>query len=192
MWSGLYRPAAASGHAARADDFAAAKELAAWTSRVRDAWRDVSVEHVDSMGVSDEPQIGESLTVNAYVRLGPLAPDSVTVQVVHGQVTENDDLAQTSTDDLTVADELGDGRYLFTRPGDHRPFRFVRLQRAGAAQASGPGQPGRARPGRQRHQLIPIRPAAPRGRVCRAGRVKPAQGGAGKGLPGGQGKAGAG
>ena len=112
----LYRPASTSGHAARADDFAAAKELAAWTSRVRNAWGDVSVEHVDSMGITDEPQIGESLTVNAYVRLGPLAPDSVIVQVVHGQVTENDDLAQTSTDDLTVADQLGDGRYLFTGP----------------------------------------------------------------------------
>lgn len=110
----LYRPASISGRAARSDDFKAAKELAAWTSRVRSAWGDVSVEHVDSMGITDEPQIGESLTVNAYVRLGPLAPDNVTVQVVHGQVTDNDDLAQTSSDDLTVAEQLGDGRYLFT------------------------------------------------------------------------------
>jgi starch phosphorylase len=68
------------------------------------------------MGITDEPQIGESLTVNAYVRLGPLAPDNVTVQVVHGQVTENDDLVQTSSDDLVVAEQLGDGRYLFTGP----------------------------------------------------------------------------
>ena len=112
----LYRPAWASGRTARADDFAAAKELAAWTSRVHAAWADVSVEHVDSLGITDEPQIGESLTVNAYVRLGSLAPDSVTVQVVHGQVTENDDLAQTSSDELALGEQLGDGRYLFTGP----------------------------------------------------------------------------
>ena len=34
---------------------------------------------MDSTGVSEDPQIGDSLTVNAYVSLGGLNPDDVSV-----------------------------------------------------------------------------------------------------------------
>src|SRR5947208_11478660 len=56
--------------------FRSAKDLAAWTSRVRAAWPHIQVEHVDSMGVSEDPQIGDLLQVNAYVDLKDLSPRS--------------------------------------------------------------------------------------------------------------------
>ena len=33
------------------------------------AWPQLTVEHVDSVGVSEDPQIGDTLQVNAYVAL---------------------------------------------------------------------------------------------------------------------------
>ena len=57
-----------------ADYYAQAKALAAWTAQVRAAWPQLHVEHVDSVGVSEDPQIGDTLQVNAYVALSTLTP----------------------------------------------------------------------------------------------------------------------
>ncbi|MFD1213428.1 alpha-glucan family phosphorylase [Arthrobacter sp. GCM10027362] len=110
----LYRPASASGRTARAEHFKAARELAAWTARVRQSWPEVVVEHVDSLDVTDEPQIGDRVRINAYVRLAELTPEDVAVQAVHGQVAENDELDQISLCELELEEDLGDGRFLFS------------------------------------------------------------------------------
>ncbi len=149
----LYRPAAVAGRRAVADNFAEAKALAAWVSRVRAAWPQIQVEHVDSVGVSEDPQIGDILQVNAYVALHDLTPDDVSVEVAYGKAEDSDELA-----DVTVA-ELQGGRRprqgpapLQRHPGD-RPVRVLRLHRACAPEAHGAGVQGRTGPDRQR--LIP-------------------------------------
>ncbi|MCY1157918.1 MAG: glycosyltransferase family 1 protein [Citricoccus sp.] len=117
----LYRPAAAAGRTMDADDYAKARELAAWKTRVRAAFGQVTVEHVDSLGVSDEPQIGDELQVSAYVSLGDLQPADVCVQAVYGRVSatpagslEEDRLLDTATLELAPAEDLGNGRWQFT------------------------------------------------------------------------------
>jgi starch phosphorylase len=117
----LYRPAAAAGRTMDADDYAKARELAAWKTRVRAAFGRVTVEHVDSLGVSEEPQIGDELQVSAYVSLGDLQPGDVCVQAVYGRVSvtpagslEEDRLLDTATLELAPAADLGDGRWQFT------------------------------------------------------------------------------
>ncbi|TSE18050.1 glycosyltransferase family 1 protein [Arthrobacter sp. KBS0703] len=110
----LYRPAAISGRHAVAGSYAQAKALAAWVSKVRAAWPHLHVEHVDSMGVSEEPQIGDSLQVNAYVGLHNLSPNDVSVEVAYGQAEENDELANVTFVELEPKEELGSGRHLFT------------------------------------------------------------------------------
>ncbi|NKX56295.1 alpha-glucan family phosphorylase [Arthrobacter mobilis] len=110
----LYQPASASGRVARAEHFKAARELAAWTGRVRRYWPEVQVEHVDSLDVTDEPQIGDTVRINAYVRLAALTPEDVAVQAVHGRVAENDELDQISLHELKLEEDLGDGRFLFS------------------------------------------------------------------------------
>ena len=69
----LYVPAA---HTARGlnSDFHGAAELAAWKKRVRAAWPSVRVDHVESSGVSEAPEVGATLTVRAFVSLGDLEP----------------------------------------------------------------------------------------------------------------------
>lgn len=110
----LYRPAAVAGRHAVEDSFAQAKDLAAWTSKIRAAWPQLHVEHVDSLGVSEDPQIGDTLQVNAYVGLHNLTPQDVSVEVAYGQAEESDELANVTLVELEPKDELGNGRYLFT------------------------------------------------------------------------------
>ncbi len=109
----LYQPAWRAGNAAAADDYALARRTAAWRSRVVGGWQGIQVEHVDSVGVSEDPQIGDSLTVSAYVSLGNLDPDEVTVELAHGRALDNDDLTGVQLKELEVAESLGSGRYRF-------------------------------------------------------------------------------
>ena len=81
----LYGPAARAGWALNGPEYAGAKSLAAFKAKVRGAWSGVRVDHVESSGVSDSPQVGDRLHVRAFVSLGELSPDDVEVQVVHGR-----------------------------------------------------------------------------------------------------------
>lgn len=110
----LYRPAAVAGRDAVADSFAQAKGLAAWISKVRSSWPGVHVEHVDSMGVSEEPQIGDVLRVNAYVSLQALGSADVSVDVAFGRAGESDELSDVTIVELAPAEDLGSGRHLFS------------------------------------------------------------------------------
>ncbi len=108
----LYAPAAQTGRRLNSD-YQGASELAAWKERVRDGWTGVRVEHVESLGVGDAPEVGSSLTVRAFVSLGELSPDDVAVQLVHGVINSEDDLVQTSVEPLEVAEGYEGGRHRF-------------------------------------------------------------------------------
>jgi starch phosphorylase len=120
----LYLPAAAAGTALARQGYAGAKDLAAWKQKVRAGWDAVRVDHVESSGIGDAPQIGEVLHVGAYVSLGGLAPEDVDVQVVHGRVNDADELTETHVDSLGHVQEYEAGRHHFA--GD------VVLRRTGA------------------------------------------------------------
>ncbi|QHK22447.1 alpha-glucan family phosphorylase [Pseudarthrobacter psychrotolerans] len=110
----LYRPAAEAGRRAVADSYAQARVLAAWTAKVRSAWPLLHVEHVDSVGVSEDPQIGDTLQVNAYIALHTLSPEDVSVEVAYGRAEESDTLADVTLIELSSKEDLGDGRHLFS------------------------------------------------------------------------------
>jgi starch phosphorylase len=108
----LYTPATLSSRTLNGN-YDGARELAAWKHRVRAAWPKVSVDHVESSGVDDSPEIGEGLEVRAFVSLGDLSPNDVDVQVVHGRIWHEDDLVDTTSDSLTVAETYEAGRHRF-------------------------------------------------------------------------------
>ena len=88
--------------------------VAAWTASVREAWPTVRVDHVESSGIGDSPQIGEVLHVRSYVSLGSLTPQDVTVEVVHGRVSESDELTGTQVVPLQHVETYEDGRHQFS------------------------------------------------------------------------------
>ena len=88
----LYGPAAQSARMLSASDYAAARDLAAWRTRLMERWPQVRVEHVEAGGVGDTPAVGTVLEVRATVDLGGLSPSDVTVQAAYGRVDEADEL----------------------------------------------------------------------------------------------------
>ncbi len=109
----LYGPAARAGWALNGDTFENARDLAAYKATVRAAWKSVHVDHVESSGVSDAPQIGDTLHVRAYVSLGELEPGDVDVQVVHGHARESDDLTDVEVESLDFVESYEGGRHQF-------------------------------------------------------------------------------
>jgi len=110
----LYGPAARAGWAMDGPNWAGARDLAAYKARVRAGWSGVRVDHVESSGVSDSPQVGDTLHVRAFVSLGELGPEEVEVQVVHGRASESDDLRDIETAPLGFAKTYEAGRHRFS------------------------------------------------------------------------------
>jgi glycogen phosphorylase len=108
----LYTPSATASRALN-DDFAGARELATWKQRVAGAWSDVAIDHVDSSGVGDTPEIGQTLGVTVYVSLGRLSPEDVDVQVVHGRIRHDDELVDTHVESLHLAESYEAGRHRY-------------------------------------------------------------------------------
>lgn len=111
----LYVPAAAHDHALRADGFREAREVAAFVGRVRGAWDRISIPSVDSSGIPQQAQAGDTLEVRADVRLDGLSPDDVAVELAYGRTDENDALAPDhSVYRLSPAGDAVDGVTTFT------------------------------------------------------------------------------
>jgi starch phosphorylase len=90
-----------------------AKALAEFKARIAAAWPGVRVDHVESDGISDSPQVGDELHVRAFVSLDKIKPGEVAVQLVHGRVSPSDVLTDVHTLPLTLGETYEGGRYLF-------------------------------------------------------------------------------
>ena len=92
-----YIPAARAARRIAAENFAPARELAAFRSRLNAAWPLVEVLGVDASGLPDTPVVGAPMTVRAVVALAGLDPADVAVEVVVGRVDEADELSEAVT-----------------------------------------------------------------------------------------------
>ncbi|MDO9498250.1 MAG: alpha-glucan family phosphorylase, partial [Nocardioides sp.] len=106
----LYAPATSNARRLNSD-FEGARSLADWKRRVKAVWPEVKVEHVESSGVGDAPEVGDVMSVRAFVALGSLTPADVEVQLVHGKTNGEDELSDTRIDTLTVAESYDGGRH---------------------------------------------------------------------------------
>ncbi len=120
----LYVPAARDGWAVRHDDHAGARHLADYCARADSAWPQVRVDHVEAEGVGDTPQVGDRVTVRAFVALGPLEPGDVDVQVAFGRAWNTDELHDVEINALQHVESYEGGRHRFE--GD------IELTRTGA------------------------------------------------------------
>jgi starch phosphorylase len=108
----LYTPSAHSSRILNGD-YAGAQALADWKHRIEEDWPGVRVDHVETGGVTDAPELGETLTVRAFVSLGELTPDDVAVQVVYGRIKHEDDLLESTTEPLHLAETYEGGRHRY-------------------------------------------------------------------------------
>ncbi|MCZ4500608.1 MAG: glycogen phosphorylase [Marmoricola sp.] len=123
----LYVPAAGAARAAN-DSYDGARDLAAFKARVRAGWGEVRIDHLESDGAADSPEVGGALDLRVFVSLGSLAPGDVVVQVVHGRVKGEDDLIDPVLTALDLSATYEGGRHQFSarleldRPG---PFGYT-------------------------------------------------------------------
>ncbi|MFO7691178.1 MAG: alpha-glucan family phosphorylase [Cryobacterium sp.] len=127
----LYRPAGHYESLLSGNNFRAARELAAWKSRISHAWPGVCVTHVESGGVAAVPEVGDDLHLRAHVQLNGLLPGDLTVEVIYGRSSTGDDLSETNTQVLTPA-VLDDDGVTVTSAGPTLFTGTVELDRAGA------------------------------------------------------------
>ncbi|MDR2305107.1 MAG: alpha-glucan family phosphorylase [Treponema sp.] len=68
------------------DEYAESKSLAAYFGRLKGAWDGIKIERLNS---NSKPvmQRGDSLTVTAYIGLGPLHPEDLLVELYYGSVS---------------------------------------------------------------------------------------------------------
>jgi starch phosphorylase len=123
----LYLPATDAAQAINSS-FDGARDLAAFKQRVRAGWDQVRIDHVESEGLSDSPEVGGSMDLRVFVSLGSLDPADVCVEVVHGRVRGEDALVDPAHASLDLAESYEGGRHRFEaqlkldRPG---PFGYT-------------------------------------------------------------------
>ena len=78
-----YVPGMAARRALEQDGWKGTRELAAWRTRVRQAWPSVRVTGVESQA-DGELRVGKEFKVLASVELGPLRPEDVAVEISSG------------------------------------------------------------------------------------------------------------
>lgn len=121
----LYQPAHTAAQHMLADGYELARDVAAWKVFIRQHWSGVHIDHVESSGLQDSPQVGDTLHVSAYVALGALTPKDVHVEVVYGRAGEGDVLTGIkTTQQLTHVAGYEGGR--------HRFEGHITLQRTGS------------------------------------------------------------
>ena len=92
---------------------AAARGLAAWKTRVQDAWEQVRVARVEADDVRPL-RVGEELKVRAWLALGPLSAADVAVELYHGVVDTSGEIVEGETSPMTASAAQDNGTYLFS------------------------------------------------------------------------------
>ena len=108
----LYSPAAVASRSMN-DSYEGAAGLASWKARVVEGWSAVHVDHVETEGLSDSPELGGGMDLRVFASLGSLSPEDVDVEVVHGRVKGEDELVDTTTTPLVLAETYEGGRHRF-------------------------------------------------------------------------------
>ena len=108
---GLYEPMAQRNEAMSASGHARGRALSAWKGRVRASWDEVAIEALN--GETTPADLGAERTVEALVRLGPLTPDDVAVELLHGPLGDDGEPAFSSSPMAMVGHEDDDGRYRY-------------------------------------------------------------------------------
>jgi starch phosphorylase len=82
----FYFPALRNYRRITKDDYAESKSLAAYFSKIRQAWDSLRIARLES-NARPVMQRGDSLTVTAYIDLGLLTPDELKVELYHGAIS---------------------------------------------------------------------------------------------------------
>jgi starch phosphorylase len=95
-----------------AEGFARARHLAAWKTKLRQAWKDVRVARVE-VQTPDQAHVGERFEVRAWIQTGSLAPEDLAPQVYLGRLRENRDIIEPQIVTMTSTGTTSGEGWLF-------------------------------------------------------------------------------
>ncbi|MBX9695150.1 MAG: alpha-glucan phosphorylase, partial [Cyanobacteria bacterium] len=84
-----------------------ARALHQWKNRLKQRWSEVRIERVESVE-QETVRVGDDLVVRAWVKLGSLTPEDVSVQIYHGQLDAYGNIAQGVVQPMVTQDKSGD------------------------------------------------------------------------------------
>ncbi|HEY9715757.1 MAG TPA: alpha-glucan family phosphorylase, partial [Chroococcales cyanobacterium] len=68
-----------------------AKEMSNWKQKVYRSWKEIAIDSVEATA-PEKLQVGDDMRVRAWVKLGQLNPEDVSVQIYHGQLDQNGEI----------------------------------------------------------------------------------------------------
>jgi starch phosphorylase len=99
-----------------ADGAARARALAAWNARMRAGWSQVRVESVEKAS-GRELAVGSRIRVRAWIRLGPIAPSEVAVELYLGHLDSQGEIAKGLPLPMELAGQTPEGLCIFEASG---------------------------------------------------------------------------
>ncbi len=109
----FYIPAAKRLKSLLENDAREARNLAVQHERLSANWDSIRIE--PPVREKDGPfRAGKTFRVNAIVHLGKLSPEEVEVQLFYGKLKAIDKLSESHTEEMTIKEERGNGKYLYT------------------------------------------------------------------------------
>jgi len=107
-----YLPAAKYHHQITEGQMERARQLVQWKNHLRQHWGEVRVEKVEARG-DGQAQVGANFEVAAEIRLGPIQPGDVRVELYYGRLSADRHLSQAEGLAMQVEKDLGHGRHLY-------------------------------------------------------------------------------
>ena len=95
-----------------ASDFSRAKNLASWESNLRTHWPELRIEKVEAPAAS-QLKVGDKIDVKAWVHLGALTPQDVSVELFMGRVDAQGDIVETQATRMEFKERSKEGLSLF-------------------------------------------------------------------------------
>ncbi|MCL6753937.1 alpha-glucan family phosphorylase [Nostoc sp. CCCryo 231-06] len=92
-----YFPASDRYHTLTVDNYAPAKELAAWKEKLSEHWFDITIKDIDVSAASDDIEVNQTVAVKAKVDLATLTNNDVQVELYQGAIDANGDIVNAVT-----------------------------------------------------------------------------------------------
>ena len=108
----FYTPALENGVRFAADNYRLAKDAAAYVARLRNHWSEIAIDDIVAHS-APRLNVGETLEIEATVRLGALQPEEVAVELYFGQITSQGDFDRPSTIEMSTEGAAHNGTRVY-------------------------------------------------------------------------------
>jgi starch phosphorylase len=95
-----------------AADFSRARSLATWEARLRTHWRELRIERVEAPS-APQLKVGDKIDVKAWVQLGALTPQDVSVEMLMGQMDAQGNIVEGQATRMEFKERSKEGLSLF-------------------------------------------------------------------------------